>query len=67
MDAKRSERISGKSSADRNLDEGSILCLTVMCMNREATRDGMLLNQEGAHILQRFCSSADKPGFLECL
>lgn len=63
------KRISGKSSGDHNLDEGSILCLTVlcMCMDREATRDGMLLNQEGAHILQRFCSSAYKPGFLECL
>lgn len=40
-----------KNSAVSNLDEGSILCLTVlfMCMNRE-TRNSMLLNQEGPHI-----------------
>lgn len=54
VDAKRFERISGKRSADHNLDEGSILCLTVMYMDREATRDGMLLNQKGAHICRGF-------------
>lgn len=68
-DDKRFARISEKVSADYNLDEGSILCLTFLCMQmgREAVRDATLLEQEGMHILLGFCSSEGRPEFLECL
>lgn len=54
---------SEKKSADHDLDEGSILCLTFLCMytDREAVRGAMLLKQEGMHILLGFCSSEGRP------
>lgn len=63
------KRFSEKNSADHNLEEGSILCLTFLCMymDREAVRDAVLLKQEGMHILLGFCCSEGRPEFLECL